>query len=148
MKRRWPRSLWVGFLVVLAGLFSYVPLFSLFPLTRDFPWVNLLLFMIGLGLLADGMMRAFRRPEGYRGKMAGPVLMALSLAGITLFAYGLFYLGRQMPASTGAPSVGQKAPDFSLPDQDGKPVTLAQLLGRAAGTGKSSALLIFYRGYW
>jgi peroxiredoxin len=45
--------------------------------------------------------------------------------------------------------VGQKAPSFTLPDQHGKPVSLADLLKPAAGAGKSGGLvLIFYRGYW
>jgi cytochrome oxidase Cu insertion factor (SCO1/SenC/PrrC family) len=56
----------------------------------------------------------------------------------------------QLPLSTGAPYVGQKAPGFTLPDQHGKPVSLADLLKPAAGArGKSGGLvLIFYRGYW
>jgi hypothetical protein len=76
----------------------------------------------------------------------------LSLAGISFFSYGLFYVARQLPAATEAPRVGQKAPDFTLPDQDGKTVTLAELLTSApsgtAGAKTNGALLIFYRGYW
>src|SRR5438105_4842965 len=122
MKRRWNWLLWVGFLLVLAGLLSYIPLFSLFPVTRDFPWVNLLLFLGGGVLLAQGLGRAFRQPEIYRGKIFGPLLAVLSVAGVSLFIYGLFYLGRQMPASAAAPRVGQKAPEFTLPDQNGQSV--------------------------
>ena len=47
MKRRWNWPIWVGFVVVVAGLFSY-ELFARFPITRDFPWANFLLFGIGL----------------------------------------------------------------------------------------------------
>src|SRR5438094_5347539 len=47
MKRRWNFSLWAGFFLVVVGLVSYVPFFALFPVTRDFPWVNLLLFGAG-----------------------------------------------------------------------------------------------------
>jgi hypothetical protein len=35
-----------------------------------------------------------------------------------------------------------RAPSFSLPDQTGKPFTLAEL------TARGPALLVFYRGYW
>jgi peroxiredoxin len=40
--------------------------------------------------------------------------------------------------------VGQKAPDFVLDDQDGKPVALADLVSPPS----KATLLIFYRGYW
>jgi len=152
MKRRWNLSIWTGFLLVLAGLMSYVPVFALFPITRDFPWVNLLFFAAGAVLLCSGLKRAFRQPDLYRGKIFGSVLAALSVAGIGFFSYGLFYIARQLPASETAPRVGQKAPVFNLSDQNGKTVTFAELLS-SPPTGTASAkangvLLIFYRGHW
>jgi predicted benzoate:H+ symporter BenE len=89
MKRRWNLSLWTGFFLVLAGLGSYIPLFALFPVTRDFPWANLLLLAIGGVLMCAGLMRAFKQPEAYRGKIFGSILAVLSIAGIGLFAHGL-----------------------------------------------------------
>jgi hypothetical protein len=152
MKRRWNHSIWAGFLFVLAGLVTYVPLFALFPLTRDFPWVNLLLFAAGAFFLGAGLRRAYRQPDVYRGRFLGPSLALLSLAGISFFCYGLFYVVRQLPAAEGAPRVGQKAPEFTLPDQNGKAVTLAELLTSATaetgGAPAKGALLIFYRGHW
>jgi hypothetical protein len=38
---------------------------------------------------------------------------------VALFSYEIFYALRQVPASGGAPRVGQKAPDFLLLDQNG-----------------------------
>ena len=152
MKRRWNLSLWTGFLIVLVGLGSYIPLFALFPVTRDFPWANLLLLAIGGVLLCAGLRRAFKQPEVYRGRIFGPIMAALSIAGIGLFAYGLFYEVRQIPSATAAPRVGQKAPEFTLADQDGKAVTLADLLSSrpagAANVRANGVLLIFYRGHW
>ncbi len=152
MKRHWNFSLWAGFLLVLAGLLSYVPVFALFPITRDFPWVNLLLFLAGGVVLIAGLRRAFRHPEIFRGKIFGPLLTVLSAAGISFFIYGIFILGRQMPPSAAAPHLGQKAPEFALPDQDGKPVSLADLLSSPPPGTKSAkssgVLLIFYRGHW
>jgi hypothetical protein len=142
-KRNWNWRIWVGFLVVLAGLFSYLLLLIDYPITRDFPWVNLLLFAVGLALLGVGLVRAYRKPDLYRGRIVGPVVTLLSLAGVFMFCYGLLVVARQLPASAAAPRVGQKAPDFTLPDQDGKPVALAELL-----SGSRATLLIFYRGYW
>jgi len=74
-----------------------------------------------------------------------------TLALLIFILFGFLNLGySQLPLSTGAPYVGQKAPSFTLPDQHGKPVSLADLLKPAAGArGKSGGLvLIFYRGYW
>src|SRR5260370_35147143 len=127
MKRCWNLSLWAGFLLVVAGILSYIPIFALFPITRDFPWANLMLFLVGGVLLGRGLTRAFRQPELYRGKILGSILTALSVAAVGLFVFGVFYEFRQGPASAAAPRVGQKAPDFTLPDQNGTPVGVAHL---------------------
>jgi hypothetical protein len=153
MRRRWNLFLWTGFFLVLLGVISYVPFFALFPVTRDFPWANLLLCGAGGVLLCAGLLRAFRKPELYRGKVFGPMLTMLSGAAVGLFVYGILFQARQVPASPAAPRIGQKAPDFSLPDQNGKPITLAELLtspmpGAAATAAPSGVLLIFYRGHW
>ncbi|HEV2994931.1 MAG TPA: hypothetical protein VGW99_03155 [Chthoniobacterales bacterium] len=94
MKRKWNWSLWVGLVVAVAGMFSY-EFFAQFPATRDFPWANLLLFAIGGILLVLGLVRAFGNPRVYRGKIVGPI-------------FTVFYVVRQMPASTGAPRSGKK----------------------------------------
>lgn len=148
MKRQWNWQLWVGFLLVLAGAVGYLTVFAWHPITRDFPWASLLMFAGGAVLLALGLRRSFREPQLYRGKIFGPILTVLSLAVVGFFCFGLFYIGRQMPPSTSAPRVGQKAPDFTLPDQNGNPVSLTQLLSPAGGGKAKGAVLIFYRGYW
>ena len=141
MKRSWNGRLWIGFVLVVAGVFSY-EFFSQYPITRDFPWANLLLFCAGGILLGTGLLRAFRQPQAYRGKVFGPVLAAISLFLMTLFGYEMFYVLRQVPRSAHAPRIGEKAPAFVLPDQNGKRVSLTDLVS------PNGAVLIFYRGHW
>ncbi len=142
-KRSWNWSLWFGFLFVLAGFLSYAFLFVHFPVTRDSPWANFLLFGAGGILLVVGLVRAFGNPRAYRGKIFGPILGVVGALMIALFCYAFFYAARQVPASTGAPRVGQKAPEFTLYDKGNKPVSLADLL-----SGSKAVVLIFYRGFW
>jgi hypothetical protein len=141
-RKSWNWSLWMGFLFALAGFLGYT-FFAQFPVTRDFPWANLLLFAAGGILLVLGLFRAFGNARVYRGKMFGPILATLAILMFGLFSYVLVYELRQVPPLTGAPRVGQKAPEFTLSDQDGKDVSLGDLVSRS-----KAVALIFYRGFW
>jgi len=159
MKQSWNASVWVGLVVVLAGVASYPLFFIRYPVTRDFPWASLLIMALGLLLLAVGISRAFRRPDAYRGKVFGSILGVLAVGIAAFFCYGVFYATSQLPASHGAPQVGQVAPDFTLPDSTNTPVNLSGLLNSSfapngaigpaiSGEKTAAAVLIFYRGYW
>src|SRR5258708_31649945 len=89
MRRSWNRAVWVGFALALLAALSYIPFFSRFPSTRDFPWANLLLFLAAGSLLATGLYRAFAQAGKIRVKISRPVV-----APVSLILFGLFFLRR------------------------------------------------------
>ena len=150
-QRRWNRHLWAGFLLCLIAFSSYPFVFAKFPVTRDVPWVNFLLFATGGVVIFVGLQRAFGQSQQYRGKIAGPILGTLSVFALGFFCFIVFYKTKQLPAPSGALRVGQKAPDFVLSDTNSSPVSLSSLLSTpltSSPTPTKGALLIFYRGYW
>ena len=111
---------------------------------------NFLLFGVGVLLLIVGLQRAFGQAQQYRGKTSGPILGALSLLALGFFCYVVFYMTKQLPPPSAALRVGQKAPEFVLPDTNNDPVALSSLLSAplpGSQTPPKGVLLVFYRGY-
>jgi hypothetical protein len=141
--------IWSGLLLSIFAFVSYPFVFVNWPITRDFPWANLLLFGIAAALLLMGLRRGFARERPRRSKVAGVIVTSLSLLIFGFFIFSSLIMARWMPAALGAPQVGQKAPDFSLADTNGKTVTLSELLSTPVKAKPAKGvLLIFYRGYW
>jgi hypothetical protein len=134
----------------LVTIFSYPFAFVRWPLTRDLPWVNILMAVATLALVAAGIRRAFAPPGRWVSKSASVLVGALAVAGLWMFVYGVMIVPRRLPVSTGAPQVGQHAPDFSAADVDAQAISLSRLLSDpfANGAPPRALLLIFYRGYW
>lgn len=148
--RRWNWQLWAGFGCALAALVLY---FAFFLATRSVFWPCLTLSMAGALLLISGLQHAFRDPQSYRGKVAGPILAGLSVLIFAGFGFVSYQVFKEFPAARKAPRVGQAAPEFTLTASTGKNVSLAQLLASPVGTFASShapkgVLVVFYRGYW
>ena len=102
-------------------------------------------------LLFMGLRRGFaaHRPHPTRSKIVSSIFSVLSLAVFAMFVFIIFIGGRWLPASKGAPQVGQRVPEFTLPDTSGKQVSLNELLTRPInGNAPKGVLLVFYRGYW
>jgi hypothetical protein len=146
-----------GLLFALAAILSNAGFFLAVPGQRAIPFLSWALAVIALVFAAMGVMRAFRQPQIYGGKVSSSVLGVVSLllfALVVLSSVG----ARKLPGSAGAPQPGQKAPEFTLADTSGNKVSLGQLLGpadssltgsgNAAGGAPKAVLLIFYRGYW
>lgn len=138
MTRRFNTPLWSGLILALVGIFSYLFVFVRWPITRDVPWVSFLIFLLALVLMVMGFRRAER-------KIMPSIVLALGIGLMGFFTVGVMVFTKQLPQSQGAPAVGQKTPDFTLPDTNHQNVALAQLL---AAPGAKGVLLIFYRGYW
>lgn len=152
LRFNWP--IWVGFLLAVVAGFSYTTVFVWYPITRDFPWANFLLYAIALVFLAIGVRRAFAPGRRLGAKILASVLATLSVAMLSLFIFGTMVFTRWLPASEGAPRVGQTAPDFTLADTSSREVSLSELLSTPIKTSAGgeinpkAILLVFYRGYW
>ena len=145
----WP--LWVGLLLTFASFTSFFFIFVRFPFTRDFPWANFVLFVLAGVLFIMGLRRGFAsdRPHPTRSKIISVLVNAVGFLLIGLFVFAYFVGGRMLPESKGAPQVGQRAPDFTLPDTTGKQVSLNELMTTPInGKAPRGVLLMFYRGYW
>lgn len=97
-----------------------------------------------------GQLRYVHYPvESYVIAAAAVVLGVVHGGGVlwtTLILAGLFVywtaVYSNMPRKPLTVEVGDPAPDFTLPDARGTPVTLSSF------RGKKNVLLIFYRGHW
>src|SRR5436853_5938910 len=125
--QRFNWQIWTGFLLSIVAFLSYPLVFVNWPATRDFPWANILLFAIAAVLLFIGIRRAFSPDRRLVSKIVSSVLATLSVLVLGMFIFVAFVASRWLPASTGAPQVGQKAPEFTLVDTNNKPVSLSEL---------------------
>src|SRR5881227_2255995 len=157
--RKFNWQIWLGFLLSVFAFLSYPFIFINWPATRDFPWANLVLFVIALVFLFVGVRRAFKPDRRLISKIVAPILALVSVLTLAIFIFAGFIVGRWLPASTNAPQVAQKAPDFTLSDTTNKPVSLSELLTKPLEPIRPAmvkeptrqpkgVLLIFYRGYW
>ena len=142
-------KIWAGFVLSLVAGLSYEFVFIRWPITRDFPWVNLILFAAAMVLLFLGLRRAFKPDKRIVSKIFSSLAAAFGVVLLAGLLFMIFVMGSWLPRSLGAPQVGQKAPEFTLTDPNNKPVTLRQLLTEPVNNKPSKGVvLIFYRGYW
>lgn len=140
--------MWLGFILLALAMTSIYLFFVSTPLQAVLPWLSPLLAIASLAIILIGLRRAQTQPVTYGGKAAGWTLTVLSSL-VLLFGILFFFVSRHIPAAGSAPQVGQKAPDFTLPDSNGHSVSLAQLVSGADQRARPKAVLVvFYRGYW
>jgi hypothetical protein len=161
-QRNW--APWLALLLAFAAFLSNAGFFLGLPAPKLIAWLGVVLAIAAIVCAVIGVMRAFRQPQVYSGKVSSSILCVLSLLICVLVAFTSI-TSRALPAATNAPQVGQKVPDFTLADTHGNRISLDQLLGRAPGSISQGApipanspyissvrpkavLLVFYRGYW
>lgn len=141
----WP--IWVAPVIGLATFLSYLLVFLRWPMTRDVPWVNVLLAILTCVLVGLGLRRAFSRGRGVFSKVVAIPLAGVSLFGVWSFVTAVL-MPQPLPASTRAPQVGQPVPTFTLLDTENRPVTLNTLLSEPIdGAPTKGVLLIFEMGH-
>jgi hypothetical protein len=152
-RRNW--APWMAFLFILLAVALNVWTFVA-PLrwTLVLVWLSFAAGLCALVYAALGASRAFKQPQVFGGKISSSIFSVLAILVCGLMALGWFS-ARALPASAGAPRVGQKAPEFTLADTQGNKVSLSQLLAgdpaaasHTGGAPTKAVLLIFYRGYW
>jgi uncharacterized BrkB/YihY/UPF0761 family membrane protein len=142
MKRKWNWPIWVGLVVTVGGLLSY-GFFAQFPITRDFPWANLLLLGVVVALLIFGLFRAFGRPQLYRGKIFGSILTAIALFLFAFFSCEIFTFCARFRSPLTRRALAKRRPNSHCSIKMESKSRWADLL-----SGSRVVVLIFYRGFW
>jgi hypothetical protein len=124
----------ISVLLAIGAVVAYVLLLRV-PVVRNHPegYVAAFALATGLAVLALGRARVRR----------WPAWLALGLSSLLLVAGAWFnFVAARVPVTPTAFRVGERPPDFTLPDAAGRPVTLRDYRGR------KPVVLVFYRGYW
>jgi cytochrome oxidase Cu insertion factor (SCO1/SenC/PrrC family) len=121
-----------GIVLAVATIAAYVLLLD-YPAIRNRPW----LYVAGLAAATAVTVLAVTRRRS-AGTFTALAVCAVLLAAGTVFNF----VFARVPAPAPVLRVGEPAPDFTLSDARGRPVTLADYRGR------KPVVLVFYRGYW
>ena len=120
--------------VAIGAVAAYVLLLRVAGI-RNHPEGYVVAFALATALAAVAVARA-------RGRR-WPAWLALGLSSLLLLAGAWFnFVVARVPVTPTALRMGERPPDFTLPDATGRPVSLADY------RGKKPVVIIFYRGYW
>lgn len=118
--------------VSLGAALAYLSLLRVAAI-RNHPALYLAGFALGAVIAAVAVWRSPRWPN--------IAALAFSVALLVLGAYFDLVFAR-LPTSATVLTVGEAAPDFTLPDATGAAVSLASF------RDQRPVVLVFYRGYW
>ncbi len=120
---------------IAIGAVAAYPLLFRIAMVRNHPEGYVVACALATALAALAVVRARAR--------RWPAWVALGLSSLLLVAGAWFnFVAARVPDTPTALRVGERAPDFTLPDAAGRPVSVADY------RGKKPVVLVFYRGYW
>lgn len=125
---------WLGPIIAFFGVASYFTVFAQWPVTRDVPWVNLILLAVALGLSIAGLARSRRRVLA-----SGGLALTIFLSGF--FGWYCYVFSQDIPSAELALDVGATVPAIVLRDDQGQDVDLAAI-------SRDKLVLVFFRGHW
>jgi len=105
---------------------------------RDNPWPMELVAIAATVVTVALAVLAFRQR---RARIAATASAILGVFATTVFLLLIHRLTYDLPPPPAELAVGTTAPDFTLSDEGGHPVTLSSLRGHPV-------VLVFYRGFW
>lgn len=128
--------------VAALGFMVYLPLGSL-PSLTGFSEDPSLLTMTMLICGATSVFGAWRRRQAVGRVLKRTLFFGAFLAvmGNVNYAHYVYYYSHTVPDAEGAPKVGERAPDFVVPDPSGGSWSLKAFEG-------TPFLLVFYRAHW
>lgn len=131
-------AIWLGPLLAIAGCITYFWIFSQFPITRDFPWVNLPMAALGFLLSLIALLKWKKSGKFMQFILGAGTAVSAFFAGI-LFLY-VFVISSNMPMP--------KVLGFQ---KDPKTLSLQATGDRTISLGDhpdKRILVSFFRGYW
>jgi hypothetical protein len=121
--------------VVALGAIAAYALLLRVAIVRNHPEGYVIAFALAAALAALAVARARAR--------RWPAWLALGLTSLLLVGGAWFdFVAARIPDTPTVLRVGERPPDFTLPDATGRQVSLADY------RGKKPVVLVFYRGYW
>ena len=127
----------LGPLIAIPGFLSYYTVFYMYPVLRDFPWLNLLILGGAVALSVTAVRRA-TPGWGRFGSIAG---LLVSGGLLTLLCLYCFVLSYRVPDPNRVVDDGTRIPAITLASWDGEPINVAE-------AASDKLILVFYRGHW
>ncbi len=128
---------WLGPLIAIPGFLSYYTVFYMYPVLRDFPWLNLLILFGAVALSVTAVRRA-GSGWGRFGSIAGLFVSGGLLALLSLYCFVLSY---GVPDPNQVADDGTRIPPITLASWDGTQIDVAE-------AASDKLILVFYRGFW